>query len=251
MATSSGGNPGASEINGSPGTSPLDTIDEMRSAAKWMLAAAGAVGAVLISGGPLVAIGQVRGALDITLAVLGLAFAIGGVGVAIWYTSDVLVPKLTTPRTFRSAKELADLRRDINAEPEEFLGVAAPPRDGAPDTPLDRLFERQQALRQNAASLVRQAAAEKDPHRREQYQAQLRRVEESGERVGTYVQYVLALGAAWRIKAALQLARRMTMAGAALVIIGAALFFIATASKGPTYVPVVTTRPTPTATATP
>lgn len=239
MTAPADGNPGAAGTKSSPGSSPspLDTLDEMRSAAKWMLAAAGAVGAVLISGGPLVAVGQVHGALNIFLAVLGLVFAVGGVGVAIWFTSDVLVPELTTPRTFRSAKELADLRQDINEEPEEFLGVAAPSRDGAPDTPVDRLFERQQALRQNAASLVRQASAEKDPQRREQYRAQLRRVEENGERVGTYVRYVLALGHAWRIKAALQRARRATLIGAALVIAGAALFFFATASSAPAYAP--------------
>jgi hypothetical protein len=67
----------------------------------------------------------------------------------------------------------------------------------------------------------------------------------NGERVGTCVRYVLALGHAWRVKAVLQLARRATLADAALVIAGAALFFSASASSGPTYVPVVTTNPTP------
>jgi hypothetical protein len=78
-------------------------------------------------------------------------------------------------------------------------------------------------------------------------------VEENGERVGAYVRYVLAFGHAWRFKAALQAARCATLAGAVLVIAGAALFFSATASSGPTYVPVETTSPTPAAspTATP
>jgi hypothetical protein len=215
----------------------------MRAAAKWMLAAAGAVGAILISGGPLVAIGHVHGGLDIFLAVLGLIFAVGGVGVAIWFTSDVLVPRLTTPKTFQSARELTDLRKLIDTEPTEFFGVAAPTLDG--------LFQRQDALRRNAASLARQAAVEKNPQRRAQYQSQLRRVEENGQRVGRYVRFVLALGHAWRIKAALERARLMTLAGAGLVVIGAVLFFSSTGSNGPTYVPVVTTTPAPTGTPVP
>jgi hypothetical protein len=40
--------------------SPLDSIDDLRAAAKWMIAAAGAVGAALIGGAPLVAAGQVH-----------------------------------------------------------------------------------------------------------------------------------------------------------------------------------------------
>jgi hypothetical protein len=317
MAIPAGGDPGTAEPKGTFGSlpSPLDSVADMRSAAKWMLAASGAVGAVLISGGPLLAIGQVHGGLNIFLAVLGLVLAVGGVGLAIWFTSEVLVPRLMTPATFRSTPELKDLRDIINAEPGEFFGgvVASRPSDAASDSsaerdaakddagpapdsatgtgpapakmlpkqlkqlwrnvseparqvtakrpwpaekqhapantssPVSQLFERQEALRQNAASLVRQAAAEKDPNRHEQYRAHLRRVEENGERVGAYVRYVLALGHAWRIKAALQAARRATLIGAVLVIAGAALFFSATASSGPTYVPVVTTNPTPAA----
>ncbi len=97
---------GCSHVTSAYGSlpSPLDSIDDMRSAAKWMLAAAGAVGATLISGGTLVAIGQVHGVWNAFLAALGLVFALGGVGVAIWYTSNVLMPRLTTrPRFVRPA----------------------------------------------------------------------------------------------------------------------------------------------------
>ena len=95
----------------------LTPFDDMRTAAKWMLAAAGAVGAALISGGPLVAVGQVHGLWHAFLAWLGLVVALGGVGVAIWYTSQVLVPRLTTPNTMRKADELDGLRTVIANEP--------------------------------------------------------------------------------------------------------------------------------------
>jgi hypothetical protein len=41
--------------------SPLDAVDDLRAAARWTIAAAGAVGAALISGGSLVAVGKVHG----------------------------------------------------------------------------------------------------------------------------------------------------------------------------------------------
>lgn len=237
MTTPAGGDTGAGEARGVFGAtlSPLDSVNDMRSAAKWMLAAAGAVGAVLISGAPLVAIGRVHGGLHVVIAVLGLVIAIGGVGVAIWFTSDVLVPRLTTPATLQRAKELEDLRQLIKAEPAEFFGVAA--------SSLDELFQRQEALLQNAASLAGQASRERDPDRHALLQAHLIRVQASGERAGRYVQWVLALGHAWRIKAALQQARLGTLAGAGLVIAGAVLFFTSAGSNGAEYVPVMTTTP--------
>lgn len=244
--------------------SPLDSVSDMRASAKWMLAAAGAVGAALISGGPLVAVGQVHGVLHAALAGLGLAIALGGVGTAIWFTSKVLVPRLMTPAVLKKAGragsarprgsglrvrlpaflqptgqcELAALKELIDEEPAEFFGIAAASVDG--------LFARQEGLRQNAASLVRQAAREKDPQRRAMYRDQIRRVEENGERVGGYIRYLLALALAWQIKADLELSRKWTMTGAVLVIVGAVLFFSSTGSGGPAYVPVVTTTPTAT-----
>ena len=55
------------------------------------------MGAALISGGPLVAVGQVHGAAHALLAGAGLVVALSGVGLAIWSTSKVLSPRLTTP----------------------------------------------------------------------------------------------------------------------------------------------------------
>src|SRR5258708_32104095 len=63
MTTPAGGDPGpsgrdATRVADGSLPSPLDSVDDMRPTAKWMLAAAGAVGAVLLSGGPLGAVGQ-------------------------------------------------------------------------------------------------------------------------------------------------------------------------------------------------
>jgi hypothetical protein len=104
--------------------SPLAAVDDMRSVAKWMLAAAGAIGAALIGGGPLVAVGQVHGVHHAIIAGLGLLAAIFGVWLAIWSTTKVLAPRLTTPATLASPalKKFWDV---VNADPGLQAMIAA------------------------------------------------------------------------------------------------------------------------------
>jgi hypothetical protein len=209
--------------------SPLDAVDDLRAAAKWTLAAEGAVGAALISGGPLVAVGQVRGTAHALIAGAGLAVALGGVGLAIWFTSKVLSPRLTTPATLRSPT-LAGLRRVIEAEPAQFFGVVA--------TKVDAVLLHQAV----AVDLARKVAAEKDAARRQLIRRQLRRVEANAARAAPYVRWLLALAHVWQIEADLRRSRWFTLAGGLLVVAGAVLFFVATG--GPTYVPVLTPQVT-------
>lgn len=232
------GGPGADNVRSSsdPVSTPLDSVSDMRTTAKWMLAASGAVGAVLISGGPLVAVGKIHGVLNIILAFAGLVVALGGVGLAIWHATQVLMPRLTTSRSLLELPALADLRAQIALAPQEFFGLAA--------TSLDGLFAKQNSLRRNAVNLAEQAATAKDPARRATIEAQLRRVEVNLERVGRYVRWILALGHAWQLKAALERSRRMTLLGGLAVIVGAVLFFSAAGENKPDYVPILTPAPT-------
>jgi hypothetical protein len=228
-------------IGGGPLPSPLDSVDDMRSAARWMLAAAGAVGAALISGGPLVAVGQVHGLWHAFLAWLGLVIALGGVAVAIWFTSKVLVPRLTTPNMVRDSPELDGLRTQIEVEPTEFMGFSA--------TSVDGLFRRHNRLREKIAGLTLQEAQAENSDVRARFQAELQQVQQNSAIVEVYVRWVLALGHAWLVRADLERSRRWTLLGGFIVAFGAVLFFSVTGSNGPTYVPVMT--PAPTATTTP
>jgi hypothetical protein len=244
MAPPSGGGQDSSDASRASSAlpSPLDSVDDMRSTAKWTLAAVGVVGAALISGGPLVAVGKVHGLGDTFRALLGLVIVLAGVGIAIWFTSQVLLPRLTTPDTVRTDPRLAELRRRIEQEPAQFMGVAA--------EKVEDLFALQERLRGIAVDLAGQAAREKDPHRRAKIAAQVTRVESNEEVVASYSRWLIALGHAWLVRADLERSRLWTIGGGVIVAIGAVLFFTAT-SSGPTYVPVMTPSPAPTATATP
>jgi hypothetical protein len=245
MTTPASGDSGASEARSAFESlpSPLSAVDDLRAAARWTLVAAGAVGAALISGGPLVAVGQVHGVAHALIAGTGLVVALGGVGLAIWSTSKVLSPRLTTPATLMSPA-LAGLRQAIEAEPTQFFGVVA--------TKVDDLLKRQDEQREIAVNLARQVAAEKDPKRHEAMARQLRRVEGNAAWVATYVRWLLALAHVWQMEADLRRSRWVTLVGGVFVIAGAVLFFSVTGG-GPTYVPVLTPQITavPSATVTP
>ncbi len=217
--------------------SPLGAVDDMRSAARWTLAAAGGVGAVLISGGPLVAVGQVHGVVHALEAGAGLLVALVGVGLAIWQTSQVLIPRVTTP-TILMQPSMAGWRATIDSSPADYFGLVA--------TSVQDLLRYQGV----AVSLARKAAQETDDGLREELEQDLRGVEDDAARAAPYVRWLLAAGHVWRIEADLRRARLATFAGAVLVVAGAVTFFIATGG-GPTYVPVLTPQVTATPTAIP
>jgi hypothetical protein len=237
VTTTANGTPSGTDVGRAADVlpSPLDSVADMRATARWTLVAVGAVGAVLISGGPLVAIGQVHGAGNTFRALLGLIIVVAGVGVAAWFTSQVLMPRLATPDMVRKSPELATLRRQINAEPAEFMGVVA--------ATVDDLFDLHDQLRANALDLARQAAREKDPQRRAALDGHLSRMRAQEENVARYVRWVLALGHAWLTGAYLTRSRIATLGGGVIVALGAVLFFTATGGTGTTYVPVLTPSP--------
>jgi hypothetical protein len=229
MTTPAGG--GQGDGNGLAALpSPLDALDDLRSTAKWTIAAAGAVGAALISGGPLVAVGQVHGAAHALLAGAGLVLALIGVGLSIWSTSAVLSPQLTTTATLRSPA-LAGLRALLEGDPAQFFGPVA--------TKVNSLLIHRQVI----VNLARMLDKEKDPAKHAKIQSKLEQAERNAKRAAPYVRWLLALGHVWQIKQALERSRRFTLMGGMLVVAGGVLFFLATGS-GPTYVPVLTPQVT-------
>lgn len=113
---------------------------------------------------------------------------------------------------------LAGLRRRIEAEPAQFLGAVA--------TKVDDLLLHQEV----AVDLARKAATEKDPARRRLIHRQLRRAEANAERAAPYVRWLLSLAHVWQIEADLRRSRWSALVGGLLVVAGAVLFFVATAT---------------------
>lgn len=211
--------------------SPLDAVDDLRSAARWTIAAAGAVGAALISGGPLVAVGKVHGLTNAIIAGAALVVALAGVGLAVWQTSEVLVPFLTTPATLKEPA-LSGLRKIIDASPENYFGVAA--------SSIDNLLQH----RAVAMRLSRMIADEKNPGRRAVLESNMRRVQANIARTDPYVRWLLSLAHVWQIQAALRRARLYTFLGGVIVAVAAVAFFTVTGQQGSTSTPKPHATPT-------
>lgn len=199
--------------------SPQESVQDMRSTAKWTIAAAGAVGAAFISGGPLIAVGRVHGIGHALLAGAGLVLALLGVGLAIWSTSRVLTPRLMTPEELRSPA-LKSLRETIEKEPAQFFGVAG-------STVTGLLLHRPAV-----ADLALRAAKETDQAQRARLLRELQRAEDNARRAAPYVRWLLVMGHAWLVKRDLDRALWCTLGGGVLVVAGAVLFFIATGGTG-------------------
>lgn len=195
--------------------SPLDAVPDLRAAARWMIAAFGAVGAALVGGGPLVAVGKVHGFGDALIAGVALLVALAGVSVAIWQVSRVLEPPVTTTATLDSPVTRG-LREMIDAAPATFFGSAA--------ASVDDLL-RHRAI---AANIQLALAAERDPGRREQLQHHLRRAQANIERTDPFVRWLLAMAHVWQIRAAFQAARRWCVLAVLLVAAGAVAFLTVT-----------------------
>jgi hypothetical protein len=211
--------------------SPLDAVDDLRSVARWTIASAGAVGAALISGGPLVAVGKVHGLTNAIIVGVALVVALAGVGLAIWQTSQVLTPFMTTPATLRDPA-LSGLREIIDAAPENFFGVAASSVD-------DLLQHRTVAVR-----LGRMIAAEKNPDRRAILEGNMQRVQANIARTDPYVRWLLALAHVWQVQAALRRARMFTFLGGVIVAAAAVAFFTVTGQQSATSAPKPHATPT-------
>lgn len=213
--------------------SPLTSVEDMRATAKWTLAVVGATGAVLISGGPLVAVGQVHGVAHAVLAGVGLACALAGIWLAIWFTSQVLTPRLTTPAVFteqrtsavtrKTSLTLASLTEQIDKNPTYFFGELA--------TSVSDLLGRRAKTLDAMQKVAEALAVSADVTMSARLQTTLGRLQSDLARLDAGLKSLLPLAHAWLVEADLRRSRLWTLAGGVLVVVGAVLFFSVTGAS--------------------
>jgi hypothetical protein len=216
----------------------------MRTTAKWIIGAAAAVGAAILGGAPLAAIGKIHGVVSAVEAFAGIVIGLSGAGWAIWHTAETLIPPATTLATLETP-QLADLRAQIAADPTAFYGPF-----GTSVAELQVACQRFDIAEARAAIML---AAENDPTRQRILAQGVADAAANAILARTRLQWLLALTHAWRVRHLLRGARLHAFAGAATAALGAVLFITATSTNGS-----VATAPgpfspasTPTATPTP
>jgi hypothetical protein len=211
----------ASGLAGLP--SPLDAVDDMRATAKWIIGTAAAVGAALLGGAPLAAVGKIHGLGSAVEAFAGLALGLTGVGWAIWHTTDALIPPATTLAALETPP-LADLRAQIAADPAEFFG------------PFGESVAQVQAAGRDydtaAAKIAVMLAAEPDLDRQRILAQGQADALANAAHATARLRWLLSLAHAWRVRDQLRRARLHTFAGAAVAALGAVVFLVATSGHG-------------------
>ncbi|MFI9604852.1 hypothetical protein ACWEQ7_19420 [Streptomyces sp. NPDC004069] len=180
-----------------------------------MAAAYGAVGAALIGGGPLVAVGRVHGVKEACVAGGALFVALTGVIIAIWHVSRVLEPPITTTATL-TGPAFRGLRQAIDAAPSDYFGSAA--------TDINDLLRH----RTIAANIHRALLSETDPQRRDQWRHHLQRAHANIARTDPLVRWLLAMAHVSQIRSTLRTARYWCLLGGVLVAVGSVAFLTVT-----------------------
>ncbi|WP_426368403.1 hypothetical protein [Streptomyces sp. E-08] len=194
--------------------SPLDSVADSREAARWTLASAGAVGALLLGGGPLLAVGRIEDWTHALWAGGGLLVALVGIAWAMWQTSEVLVPLLTTPAMLASPA-LRGLHEQLDAAPDYYFGSMA--------TDVEGLLRHRRVALEISRRLPTAEAAE-----RAALERGLATAHRNIARTDPYLRWLLATAHAWIVREKLRKARRHTFLSAVLVITGAVVFLGAT-----------------------
>ncbi|MFI6258331.1 hypothetical protein ACIBCL_19840 [Micromonospora zamorensis] len=195
--------------------SPLDSVADSRAAARWIISSAGAVGALLLGAGPLIAAGKVTDWVHATWAGGGLLVSLLGVVWAIWRTSEVLVPPMTTPASL-TGPELRGLRERLQAEPWYHFGGYAEDIDGL-------------LRHRRIAAAITGRLPTAPPEERAALREGLAVARRNIVRTDPYLRWLLTTAHAWQVRETLRQARRQTFLASALVVVGAVVFIAATA----------------------
>jgi hypothetical protein len=192
----------------------------MRTSAMWILGAIAAVGAALLGGGPLIAVGKIHSYDEAFSAFGGLALGLFGVGWAVWHVAEALIPPLTVPSSLDTEPRLEDLRKLIAREPSAYYGPF-----GASMADLGAKLAFHSAV---AASIDEALETERDKPRRRGLRRHREGAEATVAAIELRMRYMLELAHAWRVRDELRRARRHAFAGGALAVVGALIFSVVT-----------------------
>jgi len=191
----------------------------MRAAARWTIGAVSAVGALLVGGAPLTAVGRIDDSGDLVAFASGMLIVIVAVGWAVWQTAEALTPPLTMIETLQD-KRMANLRSQIDRSPSIYYGPFG--------HSWQELSGELQRHRKIAANLRSAHASETDPSRRTLWAVALSEAETSIALAMRLQNRLISLIHVWQIRSAVRRARLHTLIAMLIVSAGAMLILTAT-----------------------
>lgn len=191
-------------------------IEQLRSAAKWLLTALAAVGAVLISGVQITGLGGLSGH-RLAMAVVGVALGLLGVTCAILATGRVLVTIVSVPEQLTTAKRYDPLRKLVARHPVPLLRNKAPTLEALIDANNAAQLAKREAYDERlatAAGTPQRAVADRE----------FAEAEEKHEDLEETVSRVQSLGLLLVIRRRFSDAVFITLLGGVIAAVGAVIF---------------------------
>ncbi|TDC69188.1 hypothetical protein E1200_09195 [Actinomadura sp. GC306] len=199
-------------------------VTDLRTTAKWTIAAFAGVGVLLLGGTPVAAVSKINDMGDAAAVFAGLALGLLGVGWAVWQTSEAITPRITLLSQL-DAPGAAALRAAIARDPAAFYGPFPP----SPDQ-----LRSARVLHQTAAANLAAAAAREDDERKRSILEQARADAQANAALAERVEgRLLELIHATQVHAAVRRARLHTAAAAITIAVGAVLVLTATSDNKP------------------
>jgi hypothetical protein len=188
-----------------------DGVAQLRTTARWLIGAFGALGAALIAG---VQLKNLTGVSSTPLeeSIASLAVGVFGVAIAIWSTSNVLLPIAASSGALEHTGEFEPLRRAVGADQSMLRGLA--PNLSA----LVAAIPTSLAAAQDAYNEM--AASPNDQGLRDAYA----KAEDERQQVESAVSELTAFGLFLAVRERFVVARRVMFLGAALATAGAVGF---------------------------
>jgi len=183
-------------------------VAQLRTTARWLIGAFGALGAALIAGVQLKNLAGVS-STPLEEAIASISVGVFGVAIAIWSTSNVLIPIAASSRALEHTGEFDPLRKAARTDPSMLRGLAS--NLGA----LVAALSTSLTTSQNAYHKM--AAAPNDPGLRDAYA----KAEVERQQIESAVSELTAFGLFLAVRKRFVVARRMMFLGAALATAGA------------------------------
>jgi hypothetical protein len=199
-------------------------VTDLRTTAKWTIAAFGAVGVLLLGGTPRAALSKINDTGDAVAAFTGMALGLVGVGWAVWHTSEAITPRITLLSHLHDP-DAAALREAIAQDPGAFYGPFPP----SPDQLRSARVLHETA----AANLAAAAAREEGESRRRSLERAHADAESNAALAERLESRLLELIHASQVHAAVRRARLHTAAAAVVIAFGGVLILTATSDNKP------------------
>jgi len=218
-----------------PGNPYAGAVEQLRAAAKWMIAAFGGVGSALIAGTQLKSLAGVTGTPLIETCV-SIGVGLIGVAAAIFVTSNVLMPISASTGALAAELEFKPVRDVVQRDDSLLRGLA----DDLPAL----INEMGISLETANGAYAAMAADPNDQHLRDAYDTAEKHRQLVEETVGDLVDYGIFL----QVRKRFETARRVMALGALFAAAGAIGFVhfanpTAAKSKAPMVRPAITSVP--------